>query len=368
MNTKYTYKKLFYFIYIFLPLFICLILYNLSFGYNSFVEYFYSRGIYPAITYIGSFFTSFFPFSLGEILLITLIAFIVILVIFITFSIFKQKPFYFFLKRLLILFSIFALLYASFIGMWGFNYARLPLSTTLELDSSNTTKEELLELCVKLGKKATTLREEVHTDKNGVFVTNKSYEEINKSTKNIFTDYAPDFMKLGATTNVKGMQTYNALSILNITGIYCPFTFECNVNMQVPPLYFPATNIHEYAHFKGFAREDEANFISYYLSRNTEDTDYSYSATMLALNYSLNALYDTSKKAHSYVYTYILSDGVKKDFTNENNYWKTFDTPIAEQSVQVNDAYLKSNKQADGIQSYDRMVELLIALMRKNQL
>jgi hypothetical protein len=51
------------------------------------------------------------------------------------------------------------------------------------------------------------------------------------------------------------------LSWLGITGIYSPFTAEPNVNMNVPDPDLPFTASHELAHARGFAREDEANYL-----------------------------------------------------------------------------------------------------------
>jgi len=42
-----------------------------------------------------------------------------------------------------------------------------------------------------------------------------------------------------------------------------PFTFEANVNVDIPPYQIPSTMLHELSHLRGFMREDEANFISY---------------------------------------------------------------------------------------------------------
>ena len=57
----------------------------------------------------------------------------------------------------------------------------------------------------------------------------------------------------GGQTRVKGVLTPNLLSTFRTTGIFSPFTYEANINMQMPELYFPAVAAHEYAHLKGFA-------------------------------------------------------------------------------------------------------------------
>ena len=173
-------------------------------------------------------------------------------------------------------------------------------------------------------------------------------------------------MNLGGETNVKGVVSKNLLSTMNTLGIYIPFTYEPNINMQMPDLYFASSALHEYAHFKGFAREDEANFIAYYISKDLTDPDFSYSSTMLALCNALNQLADHNRDLYYKVYD-SLSDPVKRDFSNENTYWATFEE-TKETVEAMNNNYLISNKQTDGVQSYGRMVDLLIALHRSGNL
>jgi hypothetical protein len=195
---------------------------------------------------------------------------------------------------------------------------------------------------------------------------NKSKQEINLEAKDVFQTYAPPFMNLGAQTNVKGVLTGNLLSSLNIMGIFIPFTYEPNVNMQMPDLYYGSSALHEYAHFKGFAREDEANFIAYYVSRNMPDTDFSYSSTMLALVNSMNQLAVCDPHLHSLIWE-SLSPAVCRDIDANAAYWAQFkDTQKTVETM--NNNYLKSNNQQDGVQSYGRMVDLLIALQRAGEL
>ena len=56
-----------------------------------------------------------------------------------------------------------------------------------------------------------------------------------------------------------------------------------------------------------------------------------------------------------------LNDGVLQDLSVNNQYWKQFEGPVSDVASSVNDAYLKANQQQDGVQSYGRMVDLLLA-------
>ncbi len=344
--------------------FIVYFAYLFSFSIPVFVEFVYSRGIYPIFTRMD-FLTASLPFSLAEILAYALLGWLAYYAVF-TFRTLIKRNKKSLLRNLLFRLALLAVaascLLALFVAGWAFNYARMPLSASLGLDASPASPEELYHLCQSLAGKANHLRGKTLEDVWGVYKMNKSKQQINTEVKNVFREYAPPFMNLGGETDVKGVATYNLLSGLNILGIFIPFTYEPNVNMQMPDLYFSSSALHEYAHFKGFAREDEANFIAYYVSRNMPDTDFSYSSTMLALVHSMNQLANCSPGLYSRVYG-ALSPAVQRDLDANAAYWAQFkDTQQAVETM--NNNYLKSNKQQDGVQSYGRMVDLLIALMR----
>ena len=49
------------------------------------------------------------------------------------------------------------------------------------------------------------------------------------------------------------------------------------------------------------------------------------------------------------------------DLKLNREFWAKYDGRIAEVSNKVNDTYLKANGQKDGVKSYNRMVDLIVA-------
>ena len=98
------------------------------------------------------------------------------------------------------------------------------------------------------------------------------------------------------------------LCYARIEGIYSPFTGEANVNMESPLLLFPATCLHEAAHQRGFAREDEANFLAYYASTRADGAYMRYSGTMLALIYAMDALRGADGDLYNQLWSEISGD------------------------------------------------------------
>jgi hypothetical protein len=121
--------------------------------------------------------------------------------------------------------------------------------------------------------------------------------------------------------------------------------------------------LHELVHLRGFMREDEANFIAYLASIKSGYDDFCYSGTMTALTYSMNALYSADYDEFVRLYN-LYSEDVIKDMEFSRNYWKQFDTKVSEVADKINDTYLKANNQQDGVRSYGRMVDLLLAYYR----
>lgn len=151
------------------------------------------------------------------------------------------------------------------------------------------------------------------------------------------------------------------MSYSGISGIYSPFTAEANVNVDIEDVMLPATTLHEMAHLYGVAKEDEANFIAYLSSQHHPDPLFQYSGTMLALIHSVNALHGQNTDAYLDVRSNY-SDRVSQDLKAIRTFWHGYEGPIDDVQDKMNDQYLKANGQTDGVESYGKMVDLLLEL------
>ena len=88
-----------------------------------------------------------------------------------------------------------------------------------------------------------------------------------------------------------------------------------------------------------------------------------YSGTSLALIYSMNALYSVDPEGW-YELRIKYPAYLDADMRAQNEYVDSHDTKVAEVSDKVNDTYLKFNDQQDGVRSYGKMVDLLLAYRR----
>ena len=120
---------------------------------------------------------------------------------------------------------------------------------------------------------------------------------------------------------------------------------------------------HELAHQCGFMREDEANFIAYLACRQSDDALMRYSGYVLAYDNAISALRRVDPEAASAI-SLGLSAAVQRDLAGRAQHWAKYEGPVQNVSNAANDTYLKANDQADGMQSYGRMVDLLLAEQR----
>jgi hypothetical protein len=90
------------------------------------------------------------------------------------------------------------------------------------------------------------------------------------------------------------------------------------------------------------------------------DIDFKYSGSVMALQYSMNALYAESPDRYFDVASNY-SPGYRRDLEAEVKYWKQFQGITKEVANKMNDTYLKMNGQEDGVKSYGRMIDLLLA-------
>ncbi|OPZ91016.1 MAG: hypothetical protein BWY74_02110 [Firmicutes bacterium ADurb.Bin419] len=363
MNLKKNINKL-YFIFLIPTGFLISYLSTL---FPDLVEKFYSSGIYKFIVAPINLIAGFFPFSLGEFLLVGFIVLIITQLIRLIIILFKTPAK---LKNLLLgslinIMVFISVIYFSFVVLWGLNYQRLPFSQIAALDVQKASVEDLAAVCDNLLTQANELRKYVREDENGIMILSAGKQDALKRAYKGYENAAkvyPEFE--GFYSRPKGVVLSEVMSYLGIEGIYFPFTGEANINASITDPPFPFTTCHEMAHQRGFAREDEANYIAYIACKSHPDKDFQYSGILYALIYASNALYQNSPDRYSQIRANY-SEGISRDLNAINQYWKKYETPVEEFSSSINNTYLKANRQEDGIKSYGRMVDLLIAEYKK---
>ena len=343
---------------------VALLILMLAKGNPDLAERFFAMGFYRVASPLISRATALLPFSLLE---FGIIALIILLIVFLTIFIRKVVKNRGSRKSIILKTGLNALCIAStvffvFTVLCGVNYHRHPFSYYSGLSVQPSGIDELNSLCLELAAEANALYPQVVGE--GGAIMYGGHAETSRAAQSAMRSLGERYPVLaGYYPPVKPVLFSGFMSRTQITGIYSPFTMEANVNTACTKYTIPATMCHELSHLRGFMREDEANFIAYLACMESDDPALRFSGTMLALVYSGNQLYSRQELYKALTETY--SDGVKQAFIDDYIYWEQFDnTVISTVSSAVNDTYLKANSQADGVASYGRMVDLLLAYRR----
>ncbi len=334
---------------------------------HGWVESVYSRGIYPWLSQSVSVLFRWLPFSAAEFILYFLsTALLVQIIVLLVHLIRRPYRLWRLCRWLSFLLAFFSIGYALFYSLWGLNYQRLPLSHTLGYMTAPADSETLARLCEDLVKKVNVTARKTKRNPDQTMALSSSLGETLQGTITAWDALGTEYPAFSGRwySAPKPVTASGLLCYTEITGIFIPYTIEANVNVAVPYCTLPADAAHEAAHQHGFAREDEANYLSYRACIASGIPEYEYSGYYLACVHSLNALYKVDRQKWRKLYS-SLCDEVRADMDYGRKFWKQYEGPVAEKSNQSNDAYLKSNQQSAGIQSYGRMVDLLIAEYRQ---
>ena len=151
---------------------------------------------------------------------------------------------------------------------------------------------------------------------------------------------------------------------LGYTGYYNPFTGEAQVNTTIPPFTQPFIVCHEMAHQLGYAKESEANFVAYLVSKYSDDEALKYSTYLELFFYANRNLYeyDSTSAIH---YRDKLNSLVKQDIKTIIAFNLAHKNNIEPLITWAYDLFLKSNQQPKGMLSYNQVTAFLINYYRK---
>lgn len=323
----------------------------------------YSLHVYSFfVSTVGRFF-GIFAFSASEFLLYVLAVFLIWQIIKTAYRAVKEKrpgrSLAAFFSGLFLAAGILFFLYAAFCGV---NYHRSSFARETGLEWEGATVDDLREVCEDLTSAVNRTGRQVKRDENGLMMLT---EDVSVHAVRAMEKLAREYTCLeGFYPQPNGLEFSWILSVQKLTGIYSPFTIEANYNTDMAAYNIPFTACHELAHLRGFMQEQEANFIGYLAGIRADSVEFNYSGYMLGWIYCTNALYDVDPDAYEELRGE-LSEEVQADLAANSRFWAQYDSPVAEVSDQINDSYLKANGQADGVASYDRMVELILTYYKE---
>lgn len=323
-------------------------------GYPEIVEKYYSLGFYPYLSATSRYLFGWIPFSIGDIfyLLIGILAF---RWLYKNFRRISREPFWFFTDIV----ATFSVVYLMFHILWGFNYYRLPLHRSLNLQSDYTYNELLRTTELFIEKSNALHRQLGYADSLRIdlpFTQKQMFEKSLNGYQNLQQEY-PQLTY--SPKSIKKSTWSIGLSYMGYSGYLNPFSGEAQVNGLVKTYKFPVVACHEEAHQIGFAAENEANFIATLATLHNEDPYIQYAGYIFTLRYLINEVARNDMEQYC-IYEQQINPGIMASYLEARQFWAQFNTPFETFSSIFWDNFLKANNQTHGIRSYNYMVALVV--------
>ena len=346
---------------------------------NSFIPReaadYYCTKIFPYVSLPFQCFSMFFHYSLTEgivvcifpVLAIGLVCWLVILIKKLL-SKGALKFFYKSLRNILICALVIAVIFQA---MHGINYRRTSAIAELKLDTEEELTFEDYCACLRWAYAGMIeARSRLGEDYNGVAHMDNSFENNAVYACSLLDQFSEKY-DIPLTRNyvrAKPVSLSHYWSYTYIVGMYDPFLGEANINTDYIDIKdFPITVCHELCHAKGYASETDCNILASLACCSSSRADFRYAGYCWVF---WNIYYVTSSIAEEtdqimpeYAYAAEMN-AVYRDERASRLYWdkideevdalkEMFNIDITETSSNVNDAFLKSNGEEDGVATYE---------------
>jgi len=353
-------------------------------------ERLYSRGLYTHLAQYVAFSNKFFRFSVAELFVLLLLSGSIAGAVWLAREILLRRVEW---KSFLFL-CVLSLLWAAGVGaplflfVWGLNYERQLLIVNLQLERRQASADELETICRSLIAGINRNYEDAHASLAPI---NNSSAVVSSNTA--ATSHATTITNGRTLLPLSRVQLYEALEAayertplpgvannkafgqpkpirfsrvltrLGISGMFFPFTGEANFNAEQPDCDLPFAIAHEMAHQRGFAREDEANFIAFLVCANSTDAYVRYSGYLNSL-YVVGALARIAPDRTANIYR-TLGAGPRADIFARYVFWTNYQGKLSATSYLINNAYLKINRIKSGAKNYNEAYALIVGYYLK---
>lgn len=239
-----------------------------------------------------------------------------------------------------------SVVYLAFLAMWGLNYRRVPLRDKLAVDRARITRAAAAQLGAANADDLNRLYAASHPAELSLASLAASFD----ATVRAVGGQAPIVPGRPKQTLLGGY--FHQVSVAGMTD---PFLLETLVAPDLIEPERPFVIAHEWAHLAGYADESEANFIAWLTCRHG-DALARYSAALEMYGYA------APRTANQ-----VLTLGPRIDlYAISYRYTQTL-RPMRIAARAGYDAYLKANRVASGVDSYDEVLQLILGTQLDSQ-
>lgn len=261
------------------------------------------------------------------------------------------------------------------VGAWGLNHYAPPLSDELNLTVQKYSGDELATATRYYLEKAGDLAAKVPREED-YSLTHQDFYELAAVCGRSYAGLAGEYPLFeGSQAPIKALLLAGEpLLYWGNNGIFWPFTGESSVPLNCADAEIPFTMCHEAAHRLGIASEQEANFAAFLACVENDDVRLAYAGYLEAFGYCYNALVaNYPERAKRLIDSkfgenadisdpYILGMAlVFEDRRATREHYQHYEGPIDDVGATANDVFLKAFNEEEGVKSYGKVVDYLIA-------
>ena len=306
--------------------------------------------------------TSWIPFSLAEIMLILSPVLLFIICFFMMRRLRRSitagvRYFVGFLSILSLVFTVMVFGYNS--GFYDES-----VETKVGIERENLSAEQLYDTAILL---IDAIREEipnVNYPENTYSEMEFSYAQMNKELNEAYRTLHDNYPSFECFySNTKPVMLSEPWTYTHISGMYTFFTGEANVNVNYPDFIMVSSAAHEMAHQRGIGKEDEANFVAFLVCSLSDNSYIRYCGYADVLSEVMSKLASASSELHAKATAYMPQE-LKNEYAAYSKFFDKYRENVAANvSTTVNNAYITSHNQPQGVKSYGLVVDLVAAYM-----
>jgi hypothetical protein len=243
-----------------------------------------------------------------------------------------------------------AVLYLWFLGVWGLNYRRVPLTDRLDVTPGTPATSAVVKLGQLAVERMNALHAEVRAAPSLDPWGDPTLRAAYRRTLRRLSDAPP-----ALPGRLKSSLVGPYFRWASVDGMIDPFALEVLANPDLLPIEKPFVAAHEWAHLGGYADESEASFVGWLTCVHAGPAA-QYSAWLFLYWEVSGAVPSTDRAALAAA----LAPGPRADIAAVADRVRRGQLPqVRTVSWAAYDHYLKANRVEEGVRNYDAVITLL---------
>lgn len=338
--------------------------------FPAFIEEIYAEKIRPVCLKVIGFLPGLLPFSLAEVLILFAVLGAAVWLVFFILRVKRRGEklsllLFDVLTRLLSLTLCGILLFNLLYGLCYYRKNTCVYSLDIHIDYED---EDIAHIASYMTLQLNEARKKAGLNEKEPYSFRLSYEELAEGCREAYRLLGERYpVYAGDYGNPKPVALSVPWTYTYVMGMYFPFTGEANYNTNIPSVELSHTVLHEMAHQRGIAAEDEANYAAFLAGLYATDTRIAYSALFESWSLVMSTLHRRNGNLYQSVLS-LADEGVLSDLAYVDAFWASYSGSLASFSDDVNRVYLESNGVKFGTASYSLSVQYILDYYVNNDL